>query len=275
MIQRAGGSSQRSRERGTAAKSCRAASRRISPTAHTKFTLSDDDLLPRSCVAWHPDGNHVITASGDYTLRVWKIRMPDGSIATDPEPLRTMYGHRGWVTSCAYNSLADRIATTSTDKSVIIWDPVTHQAMDRMFFKDWAEDCIYVPRKYTSDELLVVGHFVDVRLALFSSSHRRFPRRQLLEAAQPTHCVMLSQGHAYDVSSTPAKKVHMLPRASRGVADSLWRLWSRIELARVFLSIMPEAAMLSAPRPLRSADCTWKARNSLSQGVRLSGDCLG
>jgi len=61
--------------------------------------------------------------------------------------------------------MADRIASSSADKTVILWDPVTFQAVDRLFLSDWVEDCAYVPRQYSgeylSDELLTAGHFID------------------------------------------------------------------------------------------------------------------
>ena len=88
---------------------------------------------------WHPDGNSLVTSSGDYTIRTWKIRLPDGSIQEDPPPERTMYGHHGWVTSVAYSPAADRLVSTSVDKTTIFWDAYTYKAVDRIYFDDWVE----------------------------------------------------------------------------------------------------------------------------------------
>lgn len=128
----------------------------------------------RSCVAWSPDGNRIVTSSGDYTIRVWVVRLPEGLVVSEAVPQRIMHGHRGWVLSCCFSPLGDRIATSSADKTILLWDPITFQAVERIQLSDWVEDCAYVPAKKLKEQLTAVGHFVDVcrRLTLPPSTTR-------------------------------------------------------------------------------------------------------
>jgi len=67
------------------------------------------------------DGETVATGSLDNTIIVWK------RTSSFYEPLATLVGHTGTVSSLAYCPVAKHIISGSFDKSVRKWDAVTHQ----------------------------------------------------------------------------------------------------------------------------------------------------
>jgi WD40 repeat protein len=57
------------------------------------------------------------SASADKTVRVWRVS--DGSLA------RTLVGHGGGVSDCAWSERSDYLATASDDKTVGLWEVAT------------------------------------------------------------------------------------------------------------------------------------------------------
>lgn len=77
-------------------------------------------------LAWSPDGAKVASAGADGTLRIW---------ASTGELLgRPLTGHKKWVTEVSWeplhrNALCTRLATSSKDKSVRIWDVASFECL--------------------------------------------------------------------------------------------------------------------------------------------------
>ena len=69
------------------------------------------------CVAFSPDGTHLVTGSEDKTAGVF-----DASTGRRIVPLA---GHSGPVTSVAFNSKGTRIVTGSADRTAAVWDAIT------------------------------------------------------------------------------------------------------------------------------------------------------
>jgi WD40 repeat protein len=75
-------------------------------------TIGHDDYI--SACAISPDGQRIVSASGDKTLKIWD--------ATNGQELQTLIGHRKGVTACAFSPDGKRIVSASRDKTIKIWD---------------------------------------------------------------------------------------------------------------------------------------------------------
>jgi len=67
----------------------------------------------RACVVT-PDGQRVVSASGDKTLRVWDLE--------SGRALATLEGHARWVSACAVTPDGRRVVSASTDQTLKVWD---------------------------------------------------------------------------------------------------------------------------------------------------------
>jgi len=74
------------------------------------------------CVAYSPNGRHIISGSRDRTARIWDA----GTGATVGKPLE---GHTGVVLSVAYSPDGRHIISGSGDKTIRIWDAATGTAV--------------------------------------------------------------------------------------------------------------------------------------------------
>jgi WD40 repeat protein/serine/threonine protein kinase len=72
-------------------------------------------------VAFSPNGNHIVSGSGDNTVKVWDT-------ATGQETL-TLKGHREGVWSVAFSGDGKRIATGSEDRTVKVWDVASDEEL--------------------------------------------------------------------------------------------------------------------------------------------------
>ena len=69
--------------------------------------------------AFSPDGKRIVTASGDYTARVWD--------AAAGKLLATLAGHKNVVYSAAFSPDGNRIVTASWDHTAKVWDAANGQ----------------------------------------------------------------------------------------------------------------------------------------------------
>jgi len=83
-------------------------------------TLSGHSNLVIRC-AISPAGDIIVSASADYTLKVWD--------AHTGEELRTLRGHTGTVYDCAISPAGDIIVSASEDETLKIWDARTGEEL--------------------------------------------------------------------------------------------------------------------------------------------------
>ena len=81
-------------------------------TGQELFTLTDHDGSVNSA-ACSPDGQRIVTASGDNTAKVWETQ-------TGTE-LSTLIGHGSGILSAAYSANGQRIVIGSVDNTAKIW----------------------------------------------------------------------------------------------------------------------------------------------------------
>jgi WD40 repeat protein len=91
-----------------------------------------------SSAAFSSDGNRIVTASLDKTVRLW-----DANTGKQiGEPLR---GHEGPVFSVAFSTDSERIVTASWDKTARLWDANTGKQIGEPFtgHEDWVIDAAF------------------------------------------------------------------------------------------------------------------------------------
>ncbi|MFQ5671634.1 MAG: FHA domain-containing protein, partial [Nitrospinales bacterium] len=75
-----------------------------------------------NAVQFSPDGNRLVTASRDFTARVWNL-------ADLEKPPLVLQKHTRSVNSAVFNSAQDKIITASSDKTAILWDVASQKAI--------------------------------------------------------------------------------------------------------------------------------------------------
>ena len=111
-------------------------------------------------VAFHPDGSHFITASDDYTARIWD--------AYTGKQLLSLTGHEGPVTSVAFFPDGRKVLTGSEDETSRVWDANTGEQLLRLK----GSRILYDDIDFYDDSDIFMNRSVRIRAAL--SSDGRF-----------------------------------------------------------------------------------------------------
>jgi len=85
-----------------------------------------------------PDGQRVISASRDRTLKVWNLE--------SGRALSTLEGHADRVTACAVTPDGQRVISASHDKTLKVWDLESGRALGTLEgHADWVAACAVTP----------------------------------------------------------------------------------------------------------------------------------
>jgi WD40 repeat protein len=84
--------------------------------------------------AWSPDGDHIATAGADGSVQVWLLPGLSGAPGDTArgEIVFTLAGHSKEVRGVAWSPDGERIATSSADGTVRIWDAATGEELDTL-----------------------------------------------------------------------------------------------------------------------------------------------
>jgi WD40 repeat protein len=115
----------------------------FSPDARSLSSLKGHKGSVHGC-AFDCDGQRLVSASADSTLRVWNVHTGETSLLLE--------GHAGSVNGCAFDGRGDRIASASDDRTVRLWDVHKGNELRKLASHDAAvNSCAFSPR----DNLLV------------------------------------------------------------------------------------------------------------------------
>lgn len=79
---------------------------------------------PVLAVAFSPDGERIVSGSGDMTLRIWD--------ANNGACLNTLRGHEDWVCSVAFSPDGKHIVSGSDDSTIKIWDSISGDCLQTL-----------------------------------------------------------------------------------------------------------------------------------------------
>jgi WD40 repeat protein len=115
---------------------------------------------PVSDFAWSPNGDRIVSASGDCTLRIW-----DGH---DGRELRVLRGHEGPVRRCDYSPDGTQIVSASSDGTLRLWDGESGANLGTLIGHAGEVDaCLYSP-----DGLKIVSAAADAKMIVWDVVRR-------------------------------------------------------------------------------------------------------
>jgi WD40 repeat protein len=116
-----------------------------------------------TCVAFSPQGDRVVSGSGDYTLRLWEVTSAAGELT----PQAVLRGHESWVNACAFSPQGDRVVS-GDDKTLRLWTvgEVMHKRKKK-FSIQGVYKALHLPSKLSSQAVLR-GHESSVSACAFS-----------------------------------------------------------------------------------------------------------
>lgn len=95
----------------------------LKKNADAEPKVLEDHKRQVTCLAFSPDGKELLSGSQDQTIKVWDVA--EGTV------LRTLEGHKNWVTGLAYPR-PNLVASTADDLTVRLWDPSSGKEMERI-----------------------------------------------------------------------------------------------------------------------------------------------
>jgi len=87
--------------------------------------------------AFSPDGQRIVSASYDFTLKVWDAE--SGAVR------RTLAGHGDPVSACAFSPDGRRIVSASMDSTLRVWDAGSGAELRRQTGFPWFKACAFSP----------------------------------------------------------------------------------------------------------------------------------
>jgi WD40 repeat protein len=84
-----------------------------------------------------PNGDYIVSASDDGTLKVWD--------ADTGKEQRTLRGHTSDVTGCAISPAGDAIVSASWDQTLKVWDARTGACLSTLYVNGQLNACAFHP----------------------------------------------------------------------------------------------------------------------------------
>jgi WD40 repeat protein len=109
-------------------------------------------------ISFSRDGQRLITGGDDCLIRIYDLpelladRSPTATVET--HCIQSLAGHRNWVLSPIYSPDQSRLASTSTDGDVRIWDLATGECLHILHHEHWVIRAIFSP---DGQQLIVCG----------------------------------------------------------------------------------------------------------------------
>ncbi|CAG8790253.1 10403_t:CDS:2, partial [Racocetra persica] len=112
-----------------------------------QLTTLDGHNQPTYCVIFDKTGRRVFTGSDDSLIRVWCTST--GSL------LRALYGHTKAIVDMSINCKNDLLATSSNDKTVVVWSLDTYTAIHRFGMDEMATSILFSPTPIAENRYLI------------------------------------------------------------------------------------------------------------------------
>ena len=158
------------------------------------------------CVLESPEGQRIISGSGDNTLRIWDWQAPEGS-----ECLRVLNLHTNYISSvCTFNIPGDtRIVSGSFDKTLRIWDSATGECLRVLKGHTLSVKSVCVI--ITPEKHMIVSGSIDKTLRVWDSTTGELIR--------------VLEGHTNYIYSVCTVNIPGGQRIVSGSADNTLRIW--------------------------------------------------
>eukprot|EP01133_Synstelium_polycarpum_P007208 gene7208-8372_t len=171
------------------------------------FSLEAHDLIGVATMRVSPDGAHLLTASADRSVRVWRF-----STGTErPTLLHEFVGHRGPVTTVCLLAGSESFISGSTDYNVFLYDIET-MSREASFNFEGSVSTLVVGSKNGQQVVFVGGTHYDIKAYCLSSNGEASPqiRREVARysghsgkvlaiAVNPDCTMMVSSGNDFDL----------------------------------------------------------------------------
>ena len=224
---------------------------------------------PITSVAFSPDGQRIVTASRDKTVRIWDAKML--------RPIGASLGHEDEVNSAVFSPDGTRILTASKDKTARLWDAHTGRPIDLSMLQ---HEGPVNSAAYSPDGRLIVtasddrtarlwiartgqpfnnivlrGHGNAVRSAAFSSDGRR-----IVTASddQTARVWLVKTGKQIGQENHGSNRSANFGPDGRSIIDRVRILMSRFGL-RMTAKFLPSAPMIrqSSPSVPTGGESSW------------------